>query len=89
MRSCWQLPDLSLGNWWLAHSQLVSEQLLVSLFQICGIFNNLDSMEDGLNCDIILREFDAEKDDSNIKDPFQDLDDEDADGIDPFSDPED
>ena len=46
-------------------------------------------MEDGLNWDIILREFDAEEDDSNIKDPFQDLDDGDADGIAPFSDPED
>ena len=73
----------------LAASRLVSEQLLVSLFLTCGISNNLDSTEDGLNGDIIPREFGAEEDDSNIKDPFQDLDDGDPDGIAPFNDPED
>ena len=69
-------------NWTSAAWESVSEELLASSFLICGISNNLGGTEDVLIRDSILRELDAEEDDS-------DVDEEDAEGIAPFSDPED
>ena len=75
MLSLWSLlpGSQSRKSCWLAHSS-------------CGISNNLDGTEDVLTRDSIPKALDAEEDD---RDPVQDLDEEDADSIAPFSDPED
>ena len=62
----------------------VSEVLLSSAFLTCGIFNSIDGTEDVLNRNSILRKLNAEEVGSDVENPFQYLDDN-ADGIDSFS----
>ena len=73
--------------------ETVTKKLLAGSFLscLCYISNNFDGAESELIRDksAYRGELDMEEDDSNIEDPFQDLANEDADGIAHLTDPED
>ena len=73
--------------------ETVTKELLAGSFLscLCGFSNNFDGAESVLIRDktAYRGELDMEEDDSDIEDPFQDLPNEDADGIAHFTDPED